>query len=65
MKDNLFSITDILQEAHDFFKIEIIKTEIPTMRQHIVRTLKNKNIDQIYLIESTIEHIEFHQSSIL
>ena len=46
MKDNLFSITDILQEAHDFFKIEIIKTEIPTMRQHIVRTLKNKNIDQ-------------------
>lgn len=46
MKDNLFSITDILQEAHDFFKIEIIETEIPTMRQHIVRTLKNKNIDQ-------------------
>ena len=46
MNDNLFSITDILQEAHDFFKIEIIKTEIPTMRQHIVRTLKNKNIDQ-------------------
>ncbi|WP_282675550.1 hypothetical protein [Lactococcus cremoris] len=46
MNDNLFSITDILQEAHDFFKIEIIETEIPTMRQHIVRTLKNKNIDQ-------------------
>lgn len=46
MKDNLFSITDILQEAHDFFKIEVIKTEIPTMRKHIERTLKNKNIDQ-------------------
>lgn len=45
MNDNLFSITDILQEAHDFFKIEVIETEIPTMRKHIVRTLKNKNID--------------------
>ena len=44
MKDNLFSITDILQEAHDFFKIEIIETDIPAMRQHIVRTLKDKNI---------------------
>lgn len=46
MNDNLFSITDILQEAHDFFKIEVIETEIPTMRKHIERTLKNKNIDQ-------------------
>ncbi|MDT2561972.1 hypothetical protein [Lactococcus petauri] len=45
MNDNLFSITDILQEAHDFFKIEVIETEIPTMRKHIERTLKNKNID--------------------
>lgn len=46
MNDNLFSITDILQEAHDFFKIEVIETEIPTMRKYIERTLKNKNIDQ-------------------
>lgn len=44
MKDNLFSITDILQEAHDYFKIEIIETEIPAMRQYIVRTLDEKNI---------------------
>ena len=46
MNDNLFSITDILQEAHDFFKIEIIETQIPAMRQYIVRTLKDKNIKE-------------------
>lgn len=46
MKDNLFSITDILQEAHDFFKIEVIETEIPTIRRHIERTIIDKKIDQ-------------------
>lgn len=44
MKDNLFSITDILQEAHDFFKIEIIETQIPAMRQYIVRALEDNKI---------------------
>lgn len=44
MKDNLFSITDILQEAHDYFKIEIIETEIPAMRQYIVRALEDNKI---------------------
>ncbi|MGO2427817.1 MAG: hypothetical protein ACTH51_00415 [Lactococcus cremoris] len=46
MNDNLFSITDILQEAHDYFKIEIIETEIPAMRQYIVRTLDKKKIKE-------------------
>ncbi|EQC54891.1 hypothetical protein LLT5_03300 [Lactococcus cremoris subsp. cremoris TIFN5] len=44
MKDNLFSITDILQEAHDFFNIEVIETEIPAMRKYIVRTLDKKKL---------------------
>ena len=47
MKEDLFSITDILQEAHDFFKIEIMESDIPAMRKRIERTLKEKSIKPI------------------